>query len=136
MKHLKTYEADGITPEYFKVASEYEIAFRGILRHVKSVFPHVPEGFDTEAPIEELLKACNPRPAYGRFDVYSFQVGRHAESPLDELASEYGVPVDDSTALIAFGSFAPMSGAGAIHKYDIQDNEEPIFNTAFMQTLS
>lgn len=133
---FRQFEADGLTPAYFQTAREHEAVFRGILRHVKSVFPYVPEDFDVDAPIDELLARSDPRPAYGRFVVSEFVVGRREGSNLVDFVEKCYGGMADNEALIAFGSIAMMSGASAAYRYEITSDETPMFVEAFMETMS
>lgn len=132
MRLFESYEEDGITPAYFRTAREHEAVFRGVLKHIKSVFAFMPREFDVEAPIDDLLEECSPRAAYGRFAVGDFLVGSRENSKLMIFAGDLSA----SEALVSFGSFATLSGAGAIYKYEVMEGDTPVFQKTVMQMMS
>jgi hypothetical protein len=130
-KMLEQLEQDGITPVYFRTATEHEQVFRGVLKDVQAR-TGLAGTVKVDVPLEELLTQCYPRETYGRFVVADFLVGPREGSPT--LGWVGGVALNES--VIAYENVATLSGGGAIIKYAIAEDETVTLSSVVTQMLS
>lgn len=126
------YESDGLTPIFFQTAQENEAVFRGVLQHIKENSPHITGELDPQLPLEDLLTSVHPKDAYGRLAVYDFLHGPRENSSAGIFCGK--IATDE--AVLSFGSFATLSGAGAINKYAVEDDLSVRFKTTVLSARS